>query len=90
MRKIEYHALFKKDFKKIVKRGYEIRKLEEIIGLLANEQPLPPKNRDHSLHGDYEGARECHIAPDWLLVYSISGDNLTLYCMRTGTHSDLF
>ena len=64
--------------------------LKDIIEKLAQGEPLPEKNRDHALMGDYKGCRECHIKPDWLLVYQIYNDELTLYLIRTGTHSDLF
>lgn len=90
MRQIEYHSCFKKDYKRIVKRGYDISKLMTVLNYLINEEPLPAKYKDHELKGDYEGCRECHITPDWLLIYEISGDNLILYLTRTGTHSDLF
>ncbi len=81
---------FKKDLKAIQKRGYNLTLLTEIIELLADGKPLPDKNRDHSLSGDYSGCRECHIAPDWLLIYEISQNELILYLTRTGSHSDLF
>ena len=64
--------------------------LEEVISILANQEPLPEKFRDHSLLGKYTGCRECHITPDWLLIYEIDGDELILYLTRTGSHSDLF
>ena len=87
---IKYQSAFKKDYKRIVKRGYDIRLLEEVISILANQDPLPEKFRDHSLLGKYAGCRECHITPDWLLIYEIDGDELILYLTRTGSHSDLF
>lgn len=87
---IKYETSFKKDFKRIVKRGYDIRLLEEVIEILASGRELPPKYKDHALIGDYADCRECHIAPDWLLVYQIDGNELILYLTRTGTHSDLF
>ncbi|HJB32965.1 MAG TPA: type II toxin-antitoxin system YafQ family toxin [Candidatus Blautia merdipullorum] len=87
---IKYQSAFKKDYKRIVKRGYDIRLLEEVISILANQEPLPEKFRDHSLLGKYTGCRECHITPDWLLIYEIDGDELILYLTRTGSHSDLF
>lgn len=87
---IKYETTFKKDFKRIVKRGYDIRLLEEVIGMLAKGQTLPEKYRDHNLIGNYADCRECHITPDWLLIYKISNDELILYLTRTGTHSDLF
>ena len=90
MRTIKYQAAFKRDYKRIKKRGYDLRLLEDVIALLAQEQELPPAYRDHALTGDYSGCRECHIAPDWLLVYEVLQDELLLYLTRTGTHSDLF
>ncbi len=90
MRKIEYHLTFKKDYKRVVKRGYDIGKLTEVLEMLVAEKELPTKYKDHELKGNYVNCRECHITPDWLLVYEISGDNLILYLTRTGTHSDLF
>ena len=87
---IRYQTAFRKDYKRAVKRGYDIRLLERVIALLAEEQPLPAEYRDHALSGDYSGCRECHITPDWLLIYEISETELTLYLMRTGSHSDLF
>lgn len=87
---IRYETSFKRDFKRIVKRGYDIRLLEEVIETLAQGQPLPPKNRDHALSGNYADFRECHVAPDWLLIYRIKQDELVLCLTRTGSHSDLF
>lgn len=87
---IKYQTAFKKDYKRIKKRGYDIRLLEKTIELLATGQGLPAEYHDHSLSGDYSGCRECHIAPDWLLVYEIVERDLVLYLTRTGTHSDLF
>ena len=72
------------------KRGYDISLLTDIIKKLADGEPLPEKNRDHSLSGEYVNCRECHITPDWLLVYEIDNGELILYLTRTGTHSDLF
>ncbi len=90
MLRIRYETSFKKDYKRIVKRGYDIRLFETVVELLANEQLLPEKYRDHSLSGDYSGFRECHITPDWLLIYRIDNQELILQLTRTGTHSDLF
>ena len=87
---IKYQAAFKRDYKRIKKRGYNIRLLEQVIALLAEGQELPASYRDHALTGDYSGCRECHIAPDWLLVYEVLQDELLLYLTRTGTRSDLF
>lgn len=87
---IRYHSSFKKDYKRVIKRGYNAKLLEEIIGKLAKGESLPEKNKDHSLGGNYTGCRECHIAPDWSLIYEINNNDLILYLTRTGTHSDLF
>lgn len=87
---IKYQTAFKRDYKRIKKRGYDLRLLEDVIALLAQEQELPHAYRDHALTGDYSGCRKCHIAPDWLLVYEVLQDELLLYLTRTGTHSDLF
>ena len=83
-------ARFQKDLKRVLKRGYDLSLLTVILKKLADGETLPEKNRDHSLSGDYSGCRECHIAPDWLLIYEIADDELILYLTRTGTHSDLF
>ena len=87
---IKYQSAFKKDYKRIKKRGYDIRLLENVIEYLVLEQPLPPQYKDHSLIGDYAGCRECHITPDWLLIYEVVQRDLILYLTRTGSHSDLF
>ena len=87
---IRYSAKFKKDYKAIKKRGYDTRLLEGVLDILSAEQSLPPKYRDHALQGDYTGHRECHITPDWLLIYKIKDSELILELTRTGTHSDLF
>lgn len=90
MLNIRYSSRFKKDFKTIVKRGYDVKLLEEVLNLLVQEQILPQNYLDHALTGNYSGHRECHISPDWLLIYKIEKDILTLSLTRTGTHSDLF
>ena len=87
---IKYQAAFRKDYKRIKKRGYDTRLLEAVVERLAAGQTLSREYRDHELSGDYKGCRECHIAPDWLLVYEVVERDLILYLMRTGTHSDLF
>ena len=81
---------FEKDLKTASKRGYNLELLNDVVDKLASRQQLPEKNRDHELSGDYAGFRECHVAPDWLLVYRVVEEDLILYLMRTGTHSDLF
>lgn len=90
MLKIRYSSKFKKDYKIIVKRGYDIKLLEEVLEILCSEKFLPSKYRDHALVGNFKGFRECHILPDWLLIYKIEKDILTLTLTRTGSHSDLF
>ena len=87
---INYSTRFKKDYKLVKKRGYDTSLLEEVLEMLCAEQPLPQKYRDHMLTGNYDGNRECHITPDWLLIYKIQNDELLLSLTRTGTHSDLF
>lgn len=81
---------FKKDLKIIKKRGYDLDLLDAVVNRLAAEDPLDDKHHDHSLVGDYAGFRECHILPDWLLVYRIDAEAIFLLLSRTGTHSDLF
>ncbi|MCD8016371.1 MAG: type II toxin-antitoxin system YafQ family toxin [Oscillospiraceae bacterium] len=72
------------------KRGRDLKLLDDVVTRLAQQEPLPEKNRDHSLPSDYIGFRECHIQPDWLLIYHVDGEALILFLSRTGTHSDLF
>ena len=81
---------FKKDYKLAKRRGLDINLLKGIITKLANGEVLAPKHKDHPLSGDWVGNRECHIQPDWLLVYRYDNDVLVLALSRTGTHSDLF
>jgi len=81
---------FKRDLKTAIKRGYRIALLETVVELLATGRALPEKYKDHVLSGEYGGFRECHITPDWLLVYQIRENELILFLSRTGTHSDLF
>lgn len=81
---------FKKDFKLAMKRGLKIELLEKVITTLAMGEPLPDKHKDHSLTGNWVGYRECHVLPDWLLIYRIEDEVLVLTLTRTGTHSDLF
>lgn len=87
---IFYSAKFKKDYKRIVKQGRDTEILFQVVALLASEQPLPAQYRDHALTGDYTGHRECHLQPDWLLIYKTEQGSLTLTLTRTGSHSDLF
>ena len=90
MRKIRYHRLFKKDYKRIKKRGYNLKLLEDVLSLLVEGELLPQEYHDHPLIGNYAGVRECHIKPDWLLIYEMDDNGLTVIAMRTGLHSDLF
>lgn len=87
---LETTSNFRRDYKRIKRRGYYLTLLQGVIDTLLNEQVLAPKFRDHSLSGDYIGFRECHIEPDWLFVYKIDNQKLVLVASRTGTHSDLF
>ena len=90
MLEIVLSGRFKKDYKLLQRRGYDLSLLENVVNLLATGAPLPAKYKDHLLSGDYSGCRECHITPDWLLIYEIIDNELVLYLTRTGTHSDLF
>ena len=87
---VKFTTQFRKDYKLAMKRGLRIALLEEVVERLAMGEPLPEKNRDHALTGDLVGHRECHIQPDWLLIYRMEDDVLVLTLARTGTHSDLF
>lgn len=87
---IEVSSKFKKDYKLMQKRGYDLGLLKDAIKILENDEILPEKYHDHYLMGEYKGYRECHIAPDWLLIYKIEKSRLILGLARTGTHSDLF
>jgi len=81
---------FRRDYKTMAKRGKSMSLLQDIVAYLANGIELPQNNRDHELIGNWSGHRECHIQPDWLLVYRIEEEVLVLTLTRTGTHSDLF
>jgi len=90
MLSLQTTAQYRKDRKRTKKRGLQLRLLDDVIQTLIEEKPLAPGYRDHALTGNYAGFRECHIQPDWLLVYAIDKGNLILTATRTGTHSDLF
>lgn len=79
---------FKKDFKRAKKRGKDLEKLKNVIRLLAEDQPLDDPQRDHALGGNWADSRDCHIEPDWILIYRMIDNSLLLE--RTGSHSDLF
>ena len=81
---------FEKDLKAAIKRGKDIQKLKQVIDTLCIPAVLPSQNRDHSLTGEYKGFRECHLEPDWLLIYRIDLDTEGLFLMRMGSHADLF
>ena len=81
---------FKRDLKLAMKRGCNIALMDGVVTTLAAGEALAESHKDHPLKGNYVGCRECHITPDWLLIYEIADENLILYLTRTGTHSDLF
>ena len=87
---LETSKKYEKDVALAKKRGLDIQDLIEIVDKLRNGEKLPPKNHDHPLHGNFEGTRECHIHPDWLLIYSKDDTIRLLSLIRTGTHSDLY
>ena len=81
---------FRREYRKMVKRGYDMNPLDEVVEMLESGLSLLPRHNDHALTGNFKGFRECHITPDWLLIYRIETDVLILVLQRTGTHSDLF
>jgi len=81
---------FRKDYKRIRKRGYDLSLLETVLDTLLRQKSLDQKYKDHALTGNYKGFRECHIGPDWLLIYAVNDSDLILVASRTGTHSNLF
>ena len=89
-REIVWTSQFKKDYKLATKRHLDTSLLDDIIRALSRGEKLPEKNKDHNLSGNWAGHRECHILPDWLLVYRIDDDVLVLTLVRNGTHSDVF
>lgn len=90
MLNVRYSAQFKKDVKLAKKRSKNLSKLKNVIERLVNEETLPAEYRDHSLIGNWKSFRECHIEPDWLLIYRINSDEVELIAQRTGTHADLY
>ena len=89
MRRIEFGSAFKKDYKRMMKRDASAAKLDAVLTLLMNDEVLPARNRPHMLSGEWKGFWECHIEPDWLLIYDL--DNPEVVALhRMGTHSDLF
>jgi mRNA interferase YafQ len=81
---------FKRDYKRSQKRGYDMPKLVAVMSDLENEVPLSPQLKVHPLQGEYAGSLECHIEPDWLLIYQIDDEAKEIYFARSGTHADLF
>ena len=90
MYKVFATAKFKRDLRLAIKRGYNTALMDAVVSTLAEGKSLAEKHKDHPLKGEFEGCRECHITTDWLLIYEIANDELILYLLRTGTHSDLF
>jgi mRNA interferase YafQ len=90
MLKPTFTGPFKKNRKLMQKRNKDMDKLTDVVALLINEQPLLPKHENHPLHGEWEGKWECHVEPDWLLIYRIDTENRRVIFYRTGSHSDLF
>lgn len=88
MRTVRYSSRFKKDLRRIKRRGKDVSILQVVIKKLAHDESLDAQYRDHALIGNYAGTRECHLQPDWLLIYRLLDDQLIL--VRTGTHADLF
>ena len=84
-----YTKPFRKQFKLMMKRSMEMAKLTEVMGMITNETPLPPKYCNHPLHGKWEGSFDCHIQGDWILIYVPNYTNNTVTFQATGTHSDL-
>lgn len=89
MLSIRYLTKFKRDLKRLQKQGKDMNKLKQVIDLLASESPLSPSLSDHPLTGEWKDFRDCHIEPDWVLIYRIDQDTLTLILARTGSHSHL-
>lgn len=91
MLKLRKHNRFNREYKNALKqKGNTEAQFLTVLNYLVNEKPLPQKYKDHALSNNWAGFRECHIRPDWLLIYKVEKDILTLTLMRTGTHSDLF
>lgn len=90
MLEVVLSSRFQKDLKLAQRRGLSLALLTDAVNTLAAQRPLPPRFHDHALTGDYAVFRECHIQPDWLLIYRVDQDALLLFLFRTGSHSDLF
>ena len=90
MLEIKYTAQARRDLKKLASQNKDLSKLAFVLNLLAAGKTLPAKNRDHALRGGHTGHRECHVEPDWLLIYTVNNLALVLTAIRTGSHSELF
>lgn len=90
MMTLQTTAQFRRDYKRVKKRGYDMALLQDVIDQLLAGKTLDERYRDHALSGHLSAFRECHILPDWLLMYAVDGEKLVLVAARTGTHSDLF
>lgn len=90
MLQIKSGNTFKKDVKTLLKRKYDFQKLQHVVSLLAKQKTLPLKYKEHNLSGEYSKYQECHIEPNWILIYKSEEETNSLYLFRTGTHSDLF
>ncbi len=90
MRTFSRTGQFKKDVKLAIRRAKDMMRLKEVLDLLIEGKALPPRFKDHPLRGNFAGSRDCHIEPDWLLIYTLSGNQMHVCFERTGTHSDLF
>lgn len=90
MYKVKFTSAFKKAYKQMKKRGADMALLDDVVDTLRQGKPLAQRHRDHALSGNYQGFRECHIKTDWLLIYLIENDILTLTLVDTGSHADLF
>ena len=88
MKEIFQTSQFKKDYKRAKKRDKDLEKLKYVVGLIIDGKSFEERHRDHALGGNWIGSRDCHIEPDWILIYRVEGESL--YLERTGTHSDLF
>lgn len=89
MRSIEYSGTFKRDYKRMLKRGVKMERFDVVLDLLLGDTPLPARCKPHTLSGEWRGFLECHIEPDWLLIYDLE-DPAVLALHRMGTHADLF
>ncbi len=90
MRTFSRTSQFKKDVKRAEKRGKDMAQLKAVLELLIDGEPLPPEYKDHPLRGNFAGSRDCHIEPDWVLIYTLAESGSHVRFERTGTHSDLF